>query len=162
MYCFEEPISSVFEKLVRECFYIIKFSKDGLSLPTLVWRIKMKLDKEILGKILNISIVSVRSMKIQQPSIEFMQTASKVGGTSMVGVGKKFLEGVFQVVYEFVNKVLLPKSEKRIVALAVDLILMECLSTFDIISLLALMIVHMHKVVHFKLENMECPMVISC
>lgn len=60
----------------------------------------------------------------------------------------------------FVNKVLLFRSEKRTVASAVDLFLIECLSKFELISLPFLMIEHMHKIIHMKDENMGCRMVI--
>lgn len=45
-----------------------------------------------------------------------MKYSSKLGGTSIVEVRKKLLKEEFQLVYEFVNKVFLPRSEKRIVA----------------------------------------------
>lgn len=45
-----------------------------------------------------------------------MKDASKVGGTSVVGVRKNFWKGEFQLVYEFVNKVTLPRAEKRTMA----------------------------------------------
>lgn len=56
----------------------------------------------------------------------------------------------FHLVYKVVNKVLLPRSEKRIVASAIDLFLMECLSKFELVSLFSLMIEHMYKVFHVK------------
>lgn len=53
---------------------------------------------------------------------------SKVGGTSTAGVKKKFFTSEFQLVFEFVNKVLLPILEKRTIPSGVDLFLIECLS----------------------------------
>lgn len=66
-----------------------------MSLTALVQRKKIKLDKEVLGKILDVPIIGVRTMSKKQPSIEFMIDASKVGGTSVVGMRKKFLKGEF-------------------------------------------------------------------
>lgn len=43
---------------------------------------------------------------------------SKIGRMSITGIRKKFLEEEFQLVLEFVNKVLLPRSEKRAIASA--------------------------------------------
>lgn len=58
--------------------------------------------------ILENPIIGVRSVKNQQPSVEFMKNTSKVGGTSTKSVTKKFLEDKFQLVHEFVNKVVMP------------------------------------------------------
>lgn len=76
MHLFKEPVPSVFEKEAREFFYAIKFVEDGLSLSALVQGIKIKLDEEILGMSLDIPIIGVRFVKNQQPSVEFMQTAT--------------------------------------------------------------------------------------
>lgn len=66
-----------------------------MILATVIKGIKIKLDEEILGKIPNIPIIRVRSVKNQLPSVEFMQAASKVGWTSVIGVRKKFLKSKF-------------------------------------------------------------------
>lgn len=76
--------------------------------------------------------------------------ASKVWGTSVAGVRKKFLKGKFQLVFEFINKVILPRLEERTIAYTVDLYVIEFRSKFELISLLAFMIEHMHKVIHKK------------
>lgn len=55
--------------------------------------------------------------------------------------------------FEFIKKVLLPKSEKRIVSSVVDLFFDESLSNFELISLPALMIEHMYQVVYIKEEK---------
>lgn len=52
--------------------------------------------------------------------------------------------------YEFVDKVVLPMSKKRILSSVVDLFLIEYFTKFELISLPALMIEHMYKVVHVK------------
>lgn len=54
------------------------------------------------------------------------------------------------MVFEFANKVVLPRAKKRTVASVVDLFMIECLSKFLLISLFTLMIEHMYKVVHVK------------
>lgn len=108
----------------------------------------MKLDEETLVKILDFPIVGLRTISNQQPSTEFMMDASKVKGTSMAGVIKKFLKSEFQIVFEFVNKVVLPKSEKRTIVSVVDLFMIKCLSKFELISLPTLMIEHMYKVIY--------------
>lgn len=74
---------------------------------------KINLDKETLKKILDVPVMGVRTISMQQPSTEFMIDASKVGGTSVFGVRKKFLKAEFQLVFEFVNMVMLPRYEKK-------------------------------------------------
>lgn len=56
---------------------------------------EIKLDEETLGKILDVPTIGVRTIVKQQPSTEFMIGASKVGGTSIAGVRKKFLTSEF-------------------------------------------------------------------
>lgn len=63
---------------------------------------------------------------------------------------KKNFKGEFQYVFEFVNKVALPRSEKRTIASILGLYVIECLSKFELISLAALMIQHIHKVIYDK------------
>ncbi|KAH0686329.1 hypothetical protein KY284_016882 [Solanum tuberosum] len=57
------------------------------------------------------------------------------------------MKGEYQLLFEFVNKVLLPRTEKCNVASASDLFIMESLCKFDPIDLLALMLEHMYKIV---------------
>lgn len=81
MHLFEKLVSLVFENEVRDLFYTIMFVKDVLSLTKMMQGIKMELNEEILRNILEIPIVGIKSVKNQQPSVEFMQTTFKVGGT---------------------------------------------------------------------------------
>ncbi|KAH0784278.1 hypothetical protein KY290_003876 [Solanum tuberosum] len=94
-------------------------------------------------------------------NIEFEEDGSittKVGSTSLhmtedlLGqILEKLMKGEYQLLYEFVNKVLLPRTEKRTVASASDLFIMESLCKFDPIDLSALMLEHMYKtVVEYK------------
>lgn len=66
------------------------------------------------------------------------------------GFPKKFLKGEYQLYFEFINKVLLPRSEKRTVASAVDLFLMEQLDKLEAISLPRIMLEHMHQIMTWK------------
>ncbi|KAH0746073.1 hypothetical protein KY285_007730 [Solanum tuberosum] len=63
------------------------------------------------------------------------------------GIQKKLMKGEYQFLFEFVNKVLLPRTEKRTIASATDLFVMEALSKFKPPNLPALMLEHMHKTV---------------
>lgn len=68
-----------------------------------------------------------------------------------------FLISEFHFVFEFINKVLLPRSTKKTIASIVNLFQIECLSKFELISLFALMIEHMKKVIYEKEEKHGMP-----
>lgn len=72
--------------------------------------------------------------------MDYIQRASKYEDMKCTGVPKKFFKGEHQLYFEFVNKVLLPRLEKRTVASTVDLFLMEQLETFEAINLLGMSI----------------------
>lgn len=61
------------------------------------------------------------------------------------------------MVFEFVNKVPLPRTKKKAIASVVELFVIDCLSKFELISLLALMIEHMCKVIHDKEGKYSMP-----
>ncbi|KAG5632539.1 hypothetical protein H5410_004256 [Solanum commersonii] len=61
------------------------------------------------------------------------------------GIPKKLMKGEYQLLVEFVNKVVLSRSEKSIVANSTDLFLMESLCKLDPLNMPALMLEHMHK-----------------
>lgn len=102
---------------------------------------------------LGVIVDGIISIEDKQPSLPFIQSFSKVGGNSKARVRKKFLKEEFQVLFEFINRVLLSYSEKRTVTFASDLFLMEALSMFESINLLALIIKHLYKVMNIKDGN---------
>lgn len=91
-----------------------------------------------LREILDILIDRITFMRNQQPSFEFVQSASKDGGNFMAGVRMKFMKREFQLLFEFVSDVILPRSEKRIVASIIDLFLMEFLISLSLLVSLLL------------------------
>lgn len=62
IHMFKAPIPIVQEKEVKDFYYSIKFSKDGLSLATMV-KVEIFLDELTLGEILHIPINVIRSVK---------------------------------------------------------------------------------------------------
>lgn len=60
------------------------------------------------------------------------------------------MKGTFQLYFEFINKVLLPRSEKRTVASASDLFLMEALGKLEEINLPTIMLEHMGQIITTK------------
>ncbi|KAH0686307.1 hypothetical protein KY289_017059 [Solanum tuberosum] len=73
-----------------------------------------------------------------------------VGDIKRAGLPKKFLKWEYQLLFEFINKALVPRSEKRIIASAADLFLMEQLDELEAINLPVIMLEHMHKVMTWK------------
>ena len=57
------------------------------------------------------------------------------------------MKSEYQLVFEFINKVLLPRTEKRTVATTADLFVMEMLCNFEALNLPGLMLEHIHKTV---------------
>ena len=57
------------------------------------------------------------------------------------------MKSEYQLVFEFINKVLLPRTEKRTVATVADLFVMEMLCNFEALNLPGLMLEHIHKTV---------------
>lgn len=78
-------------------------------------------------------------------SKSFVQECGKLPKLNCVGIPKKLLNGEYQLLFEFMNKVLLPRYEKRTVASMANLYLMEALSKFDPINFPTIMLEHMHK-----------------
>nr|XP_016492675.1 PREDICTED: uncharacterized protein LOC107812154 [Nicotiana tabacum] len=72
-------------------------------------------------------------------------------------VHKKALLLVYQLMFEMVNKVLLPCAERHSITSRADLVIMEALDGYTIINLPGLMIEHMKKVAEFKEGNHGLP-----
>lgn len=79
-------------------------------------------------------------------SRHFLDKAGKLRNLILAAIAKKFLKDQHQLYFEFVNNVLLSRTEKRTIASMADLYLMEKLSTFEAINLPAIMMEHMTKV----------------
>lgn len=71
----------------------------------------------------------------------------------MQGCPKKLLKGEFQLFFEFINKVLLPRLEKRTIISSPYLFLMEKQSKFEVINLSAIMLEHIAKALTVKDEK---------
>ncbi|KAG5572197.1 hypothetical protein H5410_061963, partial [Solanum commersonii] len=121
---FEGPAPYLQEPEVWEFYYKMELLGDE-GIQTTVRTVKISLNGESLGIILGIPSIGIRSIEGCKPSSDFIQRATKRGDIKRVGLPKKFLKREYQLTFEFINKVLVPRSEKRIVASAADLFLME-------------------------------------
>ncbi|KAH0778680.1 hypothetical protein KY290_005107 [Solanum tuberosum] len=79
-----------------------------------------------------------------------VKRATKRGNIKRARLPKKFLRGEYQLMFEFINKALEPMIEKRNVASAADLFLIEKLDELEAINLPAIMLEHMHMVMTGK------------
>ena len=109
--------------------------------------VAISLNEEVLGRILRVPTEGTRSVLNKTCSLEFSSMISKTPTTKVAGIYKKIMKSEYQLVFKFVNKVVLPCTEKRTVATAADLYIMEMLCSFEALSLPSLMIEHIHKTV---------------
>lgn len=92
-------------------------------------KISFRVDKVSLSEILQVKKATIKSVVNKSLSKNFLEEAGKLKKLNPLVVSKKPLKGQYQLYFEFVNKVLLPRIEKRTIATMVDLYLMEKLST---------------------------------
>ncbi|KAH0645282.1 hypothetical protein KY284_033166 [Solanum tuberosum] len=121
---FEPPVPNLHKPEVREFFYKMELLESG-GITTTVRNVETYLDEEILGIILDC-----------KPSSD----STKRGDVKNAGLPKRFLKGEYQLLFEFINKVLVPRTEKRTVASAANLFLMEKLDELEEINLPAIML----------------------
>lgn len=158
MHLMEGTIPTIFDEIVRKFYLTLEFSKNKKRLTTQVQEKKIKLNEETLEKISEGSIYGVRTGTKQMPLIEFLANTSKINGKSVAIVNRKSFKSEFQLVFDFLNKVILPRSKKKIIASFTDLFVMKYLSSFEFINLPALMMAHIYKEVLGKKGKMACHM----
>ncbi|KAK4709947.1 hypothetical protein R3W88_004460 [Solanum pinnatisectum] len=153
---FETPAPYLHEPKVREFYYKMELLEGG-RITTTIKDVEIRLDEETLGIILGVPTEGIRTIEGCKPSSNFIKSATKRGNVKTAGMLKKFLKGSYQLLFEFIKKVLVPRSEKRTVASAADLFLMEKLDELNEINLLAIMLEHMHRVMTWKEAKHEIP-----
>lgn len=88
----------------------MEFVEDPSSLTSMIYEVEVSLCEVSLGEILDITIDRIGSVWDQQPSLPFIQSASKVSRKSRAKVRGKFIKREFYLLFEFINKVLLSHS----------------------------------------------------
>ena len=131
---------------MRKFYYNIQFKEDGCIL-TRVNDIAVHLDEGFLRKILRVPREGTRSVLGRNCSSEFAAVISKTPTTKVAGIYKKITKSEYQLVFEFVNKTLLPRTKKRTSATSVDLYVMELLCKFEPLNLPGNMLEHMYKTI---------------
>lgn len=127
---FEWLVPALYEKEVREFYYNLRLNDDG-SLNLVVKAQSIHLDENILGTILNVSTKWNQLCHEDITLLRLYHKNCKGWQTQQIGVSERFMKGTFQLYFEFINKVLLPRFEKRTVAIASDLFLMESLRRME-------------------------------
>ncbi|KAH0724943.1 hypothetical protein KY284_000808 [Solanum tuberosum] len=148
-------------KRKRETSHVLKQnSEQGLGMGSLADLVELQswshlfmknlpfyMNNKTAGKILEVPREGTRYVVGKLCTKEYVKKCSKLPDMRHVGVQKKLMKGEYQVLFEFVNKVLLPRPEKRTVASATDLFVMESLNKFEPLNLQALMLDHMYKTI---------------
>ncbi|KAK4725126.1 hypothetical protein R3W88_027905 [Solanum pinnatisectum] len=137
--------------------HIIFMSMRMGGIKTTVKGVEILLDEETLGIILGVPVEGIRSIECCKPFSEFSTRSTKRGDVKHAGLPKKFLNGEYQMLFEFINKVLVPRTEKITITSVADLFLMEKLDELEEINLPAIMLEHMHKVMTWKKAKHEIP-----
>lgn len=91
----------------------------------------MHINENILGEALKVPLEGIRSVVGKACSKKFMEFHVKMPKLNTVGAPKKFLKGGYWLFFKFLNKVMLPQSQKRIVASGTNFFVMENLSKFE-------------------------------
>ncbi|KAK4357431.1 hypothetical protein RND71_023041 [Anisodus tanguticus] len=144
---FVPPAPSVYEAEVAEVYanlchiddYTMFLSMNG---------IKFMLNELVLGEILEVQIHGMKIVSREDSTAFKNVIAKREESTTKARLIKNELKPEYQLMFAFVNKVLLPMTEGHYIASVADLVLIETLSAFQPVSLPAIMIEHMIKVVN--------------
>ncbi|XP_059302244.1 uncharacterized protein LOC132054216 [Lycium ferocissimum] len=141
----------VYENEVADFFVNIQYT-DDYSLVCQVDAVEFTLNEELLGKILGVPIHGVSRLEEgDKATADFKLYLFKRGQhVTTETICKKQMKSHYQLLFEFVNKVMLPRTEKRYISSKTDLVLMETLDGGHSISLPGIMLQHMIKVVDVK------------
>lgn len=131
-------------------FYAGLFVVDEATLCLRVNGKDFVLDEDILGEILKVPTYGLRIVEGTASSNFKKFIVKREVIMSGERVYKKVLKPEYQLLCEMINKVLLPRVERRSITFIEDLVLIEALASFTSISLHGIMIEHMLKVAGFK------------
>lgn len=107
---FEPSIPTFHEKEVKEFYHELVFAEYALSLVTRVHNIEISLNERMLRYILKFHTEGIRFMVNQWSFTKFLIYIGKLDDLNISNVNKKALKGEFQLLFELVNKVLLPRT----------------------------------------------------
>ncbi|KAK4338039.1 hypothetical protein RND71_042526 [Anisodus tanguticus] len=109
-----------------------------------------ELDELKLGEILEVPTDGMKTLSGKASDAFKNVIVKREGSATRARLFKKELKPEYQLLFVLVNKVVLPRAEGRSIASIADQVLLEALSTFTPISLSALMIEHIIKVINAR------------
>nr|XP_009612214.1 uncharacterized protein LOC104105572 [Nicotiana tomentosiformis] len=146
----------VYEEEVHS-FYDGFFTVEDDHIFMMVNGVDFVMDFVVLGSILGVSTEGLPLIQGSCPS-NFRNVIVKDKAIQQgERVHKKALFPVYQLLFEMVNKVFLPRTERRSITSRADLVLMEALDGYTTINLPGIMIEHMKNVIEFKDGNHGLP-----
>lgn len=98
------------------------------------------MNDKTLAIIIGLPTTGIGHIEGCEPSTAFTELATKKGEPKKARVPKMKLKGEYQLTFEYVNKIKVPRSEKRIVASAADHFVMENFSDPEEINLPAIIL----------------------
>lgn len=107
-------------------------------------------DKKVLGEIFEVCIKGISFLENKAYSRKFLTIASNMGEDKSVYHLKNQITSDNQLVFEFLNKVLLLRVEERNGTSKVDVFLIEVVSSFQKMNLTAIKVNLIDKVVNKK------------
>lgn len=87
-------------------------------------------DEKVLSEILRMPTKRTRSLRSAKGSEKFLRIYCKLDDIDIKNVSKKALKGEYQLFFELVKKVLLPRSEMRTTVIGPNLFLIVVLSKY--------------------------------
>nr|XP_016484429.1 PREDICTED: uncharacterized protein LOC107804976 [Nicotiana tabacum] len=140
-----------------QSFYADFFKVEDNHICVLVNGVDMVIDSVLLGSILGVPAEGLSN--VQGTCSQNFRNAILKDRAVQQGerVQKKALLPVYQLLFDMLNKVLLPRAERRSITSCADLFLMEALDNFTTINLPGIMIEHMQKMAEFKDSNHGLP-----
>lgn len=114
-------------------------SKDGMYLSYQVNEVNIAIDESVLSEILWASIEGIKTVKKKKESKFFLKVYGMLDDMNIKNV-KKALKSEYQLFFKLVNKVLLPRWERRTAVTGINLFLMEVLSIYKMVNLPAFLL----------------------
>lgn len=131
-------------------YHNLTFSNNGCHLTSQVNGVNLAIDEEVLSEILRLPAEGTRSLRNKKGSKKFLNICDKLDDMNIKNMSKKDLKEEYQLLFELVNKVILPRSEKTTTVIGLDLFLTNILAKFYKVNLPEVIIEHMNTVMLAK------------
>lgn len=120
---FELSMPQLHKEEVRIFYHNLAISDYKLYLTSLVNEVNMGIDEDTLYEIFWAATKGIRSLRSENAFVKFLEICGILDGLYIKNVNKKTLK--YQLLFQLMNKVLLPKSEKKTTTTGLDFFLMK-------------------------------------